>query len=249
MNQNNKNTLKKNYNDWAIFSIINNTKVNEKTVLGWKIVAGRKVTVEIIFHIIRKFRNEIVVRAVGPQGKTNLGNLAAGANKLNFYLPDDMVLFQTEVKQIEMSGDIRIKIPEMIAQVDRRKDLRLFVENGINVEINFLKQNHGQKLATQQFKKTCFDVSAGGLSFIISKTEKKFFKEGDLVKNFKLNLDGKDIEIDTQVVNILEVEPNAQNDLHYKGWKICLKYINLKKPTKKIIEEFVFRYIDLDEAI
>lgn len=249
MNQKNGNTLKKNYNDWAIFSIINNTKINEKTVLGWKIVAGRKVTVEVIFHIIRKFRNEVVVRAVGPQGKSKLANLATGANKLNFYLPDDMVLFQTEVKHIEPAGDIRIKIPEMIAQVDRRKDLRLFVENGINIELQFFKQNHGQKIATQQFKKGCFDISAGGLSFVISKTEKKFFKDGDIIKSIKLNLDNKDIELDSQIINILEVEPNAQNDLHYRGWKVCVKYLNLKKEIKKVIEEFVFRYIELDEAI
>jgi c-di-GMP-binding flagellar brake protein YcgR len=249
MNQKSRNTLKKNFNDWAIFSIINNTKVNEKTVLGWKIVAGKKVTVEVVFHIIRKFRNEIVVRAVGPQGRTNLGNLAAGAQKLNFYLPGDMVLFQTEVKQIEMSGDIRIKIPEMIAQIDRRKDLRLFIENGIKVDVEFFKQGHGQKIINQQFKKQCFDVSGGGLSFIISKTEKKFFKDRDIVKAIKLGLDGEEILVNTQIVNILEVEPNAQNELHYKGWKICLSYVDIKKPTKKKIEDFVFRYIDLDEAI
>lgn len=249
MNQKSRNTLKKNFNDWAIFSIINNTKVNEKTVLGWKIVAGKKVTVEVIFHIIRKFRNEIVVRAVGPQGRKNLGNLAAGAQTLNFYLPGDMVLFQTEVKQIELSGDIRIKIPTMIAQVDRRKDLRLFVENGIKVELNFSKENHGQKVATQQFKKVCFDVSAGGLSFIISKPEKKFFKYRDLVKTIRLSLDNEDIMVDAKVVNILEVEPNSQNDLHYKGWKICLSYVALRNPIKKKIEDFVFRYIELDEAI
>lgn len=249
MGQKNKNLLKKNFNDWAIFSIISNAKINEKTVMGWKIVAGKKVTVEVLFHIIRKFRKEIIVRAIGPQGKATLGNLAAGAQKLNFYLPDEMVLFQSEVKQIEMSGDIKITIPEMIAQVDRRKDLRLFIENGMSVDIEFLKKNHGQKVVTHNFKKTCFDISAGGLSFIISKTEKKFFKENDLLKNLKIYLDGKELEVSAQVINILEVEPDTRNELNYKGWKICLKYLNKKQNASRDIEDYVFRYLDLGEAI
>ena len=157
MNQKNKNILKKNSNDWAIFSIINNTKINEKPVVGWKIVAGEKITVDVTFHIIRKFRNEIVVKAISESEKKKLGELAAGAEKLNFYLPDDMVLFQTEVKQIELSGDLRVKVPDMIAQVDRRKDMRLFIESGMHVELSFQKQNHGQKTATHHFKKKCFD--------------------------------------------------------------------------------------------
>ncbi len=249
MSQSTKNLLTQNFNDWAIFSIISNAKIKEKTVYGWKIIAGKKVTVEVNFHIIRKFRNEIVVRAVGPQGRTNLGDLAAGAQKLNFYLPDDMVLFQTEVKQIEMSGDIRIKIPKMIAQVDRRNDLRLFVENGINVRTKFFKQNHGQKIMTQQFSKPCFDISGGGLSFIISKSERGFFSEDDRINELKIDLDGEVVQAECRIVNVLEVEPDRHNGLIYKGWKVCVKLLNLGAIDKKKVEKFVFKYVDFDQAI
>ncbi len=249
MNQVSKNLLKKNYNDWAIFSIINNAKLKEKTVYGWKIIVGKKVTVEVVFHIIRKFRNEIVIKAVGPQGRQNLGNLAAGAQNLNFYLPDDLVLFQSEVKQIEANGNIRVTFPKMIAQVDRRKHLRLFVENGIKVNVGFTKENHGAKKVKQQFKKPCFDISGGGLSFIVSRTEKAFFKEGDLIEKLKVELDNEQIMCHAKIINIFEVQPDQRNGLIYKGFKICLKLLDMPAESKKKLEEFVFRYVDLDEAI
>ena len=249
MVQGNENLLKKNTKSWAIFSIISNAKIENRPVLGWKIVAGKKVTVEVIFHIIRKFRNEIVVRAVGPLGKKNLGNLAAGAQKLNFYLPDELVLFQSSVKQIEENGDIRVEIPSVIAQIDRRRDLRLLLENSNQVELEFSKENHGVKKRSQTFKKSCYDISAGGVSFIVSKSEKDFFKAGDIVKRLDMKIDNKILHLNSQVINIFEIEPTPHNGLIYKGWKVCLYHLSLDPGHKRLIEDFVFKYIDFDEAI
>lgn len=243
------NSLKKNYNKYAIHSIIENTKEAEKPIMGWKIIAGKKVTVNVIFHIIRKFRNEVVVRAVSDQAKNSLGSLAAGAEKLNFYLPEDLVLFQTTVKSLEENGDIVIEIPEFIAQVDRRKDLRLFLDNGIKIPISFDKQNHGQRVTTQKFNKMCFDISSGGLSFIVSKTESKFFMIDDEIFIESLEIDSNIIKLKAKIVNILDVEPNSHNQLMYKGKKICLKYTKISNRSKEILNDYVFRFVDFDDAI
>ena len=58
--KNMSNKLKKNFDEWAIESLIDNAKKNEHPVLAWKIVAGQKITVEVTFHIIRKFKKEMV---------------------------------------------------------------------------------------------------------------------------------------------------------------------------------------------
>lgn len=249
MENSNQNLLEKNYDEYAIDSIINNTKNDEKTVLAWKFISGKKVTVEVSFYIIRKARKEIVVRAASRQGIKQLGELAASANNLNFYLPQDLVLFQSEVKQIEANGDLRVTIPSMIAQVDRRKKFRLFVENGINVGLKFKKQGHGQRQVEQLFSKECFDISANGLSFIVSKPERKFFEMADKVHNIELNIDGSSMTIDAEVVSLQEIQPAANNNLHYKGWKIALRYTQITDEDVKTIDDFVFRYLDFDKAI
>lgn len=249
MEKSNKNLLKKNFDEWAIFSIIDNTKNDERSVLGWKFVSGKKVTVEVTFYIIRKSRKEIVVRSASRDGKKLLGELAASANNLNFYLPDDMVLFQTEVKQIESNGDVRVAIPKMIAQVDRRKNFRLFIENGIGVKVEFHKSGHGQKHMEQLFRKDCYDISASGLSFIASKSEKKFFEKKDEIQKVKLDLDGLAVDLNCEVVNIQEILPSSNNNLHYKGWKIAVEFTKIAPEHAKAIDNFVFRFVDLDKAI
>lgn len=249
MKQVGSNNLKKNYSAWAIFSLINNTKLNDKHVIGWRMIGGKKVTVDLFIRVIRKFRNELVVRATSPEGRNTIANLIAGSDKLNLYLPEDLVLFQSTVKKSDTNGDVVITIPEMIAQIDRRKHLRLFCEDEMNVSVSFSKQNHGQRVSRQNFEKKCFDVSAGGLSFIISKIEGKFFETGDYVYGLSLNLDRRNTMINAEIVNILDIEPDDRNGLHYKGKKVCLRYVDPTANQQKVINDFVFKYVEIDEAI
>ena len=248
MKQVSGNSLKKNTNTWAIFSIINNAKLNNKPIMAWKIIGGKKITVPVYFHIIRKFRNEIVIRAIKKSENTKLAELTTQGS-LNLYLPDDMVLFQSYVKEIEVSGDIRIILPDMIAQVDRRKHLRLFLDENVTAQLNFFKESNGQRKITQKFSKSCFDISAGGLSFVVSKTELAFFKRGDQIHDLELYIDNECLQVSAEVTNLFEVEPNETNNLIYKGWKISLKYNELESEKVESINNFVFRHVDLEEAI
>lgn len=249
MNQYNKNVLKKNFQDWAIFSIVNNTKLNDKPIIGWKIIAGKKVTAEVVFHTLRKFRDEIVIRAVGHKSKITLTNLTVGSNKLNFYLPDDLVLFQTEVKHIERNGDIRVKMPKMIAQVDRRKHLRLVADEKMTISLSFNKESQALNKGPQKFEKKCFDISAGGCSFIISKIEKTYFTVGEKIADVRLVLGGDVVSVNAKIVNILEEKPNSRNGLLYQGWKICTKNTFLHSQDKRIVDDFVFKYVDFGDVI
>lgn len=249
MNQIRNNNLKKNFSSWAIFSIINNTKLSDKPIIGWRMISGKKVTVELYVRVIRKFRNELIIRATRPEGKNILMNLAAGSDKLNLYLPDDLVLFQSNIKACDENGDIVIGFPDMIAQIDRRKHLRLLVENDIISNVSFNKESHGHKQVQQQFVKKCFDISAGGLSFIVSKTESKFFELGDLVCEFELNIGERKTRLNGHIVNILDIEPDESNGFHYKVKKVCIRYIEPTANQQKVINDFVFKYVSIDEAI
>lgn len=243
------NTLKKNKSKWAIFSLINNTKINKSQIMGWRIVAGKKVTSEIFIRVIRKFRNEFVVRAVSENEKNKLNNLLASSGTLNFYLVNDMVLFQSNVKHIDPNGDFVFSIPEMIAQIDRRKHMRLFLDKSVSATCVFQKENHGHRVAKQQFQKDCFDISAGGLSFFISRAEGKFFEVGDSIDHIRIKIDGRWVNVKGDVVNVLEVEPDERNQLHYKARKVCIKYFDTAEKARKSIDEFVFQHLDLEEAM
>ena len=172
--------------EWAIFSIINNAKLNEKTLVAWRIIGGKKVTVDVKIRVIRKFRSELVMSPENSRSKAMLSDLAAGTDRLNFFLAEEMVLFQSRIKSKDRSGDITVEIPDLIAQIDRRKHLRLFVEEKQPVLLEFSKKTNSHLTTVQTFKKPIFDLSAGGLSFVISKLESKFFRLGDKLQKVKL---------------------------------------------------------------
>jgi hypothetical protein len=246
MNQS-SNPLKKNHAAWAIFSILNNTKLQSKPVMGWRLIGDKKVTVELNLHIIRKFRNELVFKAEG-ENQIVLSHLVAGSDKLNIFLPNDLALFQSKIKVFE-NGLVTLSMPEMIAQVDRRKFMRLPVDDGIDCSIKFFKQSHLQQRNIQSFDRKCFDVSAGGLSFIVSKAEEKFFKSGDFILGLELKIDGIVNTMSAQVVNILDIEPNERNKLIYKGSKICLRFTQIDQKAQKFIQDFVFKNSDLNSDV
>ncbi len=249
MNDANRKNLKKNYSPWAIESILSNAKAESKSIVAWRIASGKKLTTNVFIRVIRKSRSELVLKATDFSSSKMLSTLVSGSDKLNFYMPDEMVLFQSDIKSFDSSGDLIIKIPSMIAQIDRRKDMRLFLDDHCHAQANFMKSN-GRSLEThQRFDKSCFDISAGGLSFVVSKTEAKFFSRGDFIKPMKILVEKKEIMVFARVVNIFDVEPDAHNGLHYRGKKICVNFERIDPMARKLIADFVFRHIDLSEAV
>lgn len=243
------NKLTKNFSEWAIFSIINNTKLNDRTLVAWRLIGGKKVTVNVKIRVLRKFRSEIVLKTEDVRSQAMLQDLTAGTDKLNFYLQQEMVLFQTMIKSRSAEGEITVTIPNMIAQIDRRKHLRLFVEDYMPIQVNFIKKSNLNGNVTQQFDKKCYDLSAGGFSFVISKTEAKFFKIGDPVLNVSLNMDGQFIYFNAKIVNLLNVEPNELNKLNYKGLKVCLKFLDLAQKYHDVINDYVFKNVDFSQNV
>lgn len=242
------NKLKKNYHDWAIFSIINDVKIKEKNVVGWKIVAGKKITTDLTIKIIRKFNGEMVLSPKSSYQRNILESMITANNKLNIFFPTEMVLFQSEVKEYNERG-VTIDIPDMIAQLDRRQYLRYKVEEDVQVEIEFKKNKSGVNDILQKFKKQCFDISAGGLSFYVSKTEYSYFRRGDEIEQIDLIMDGKKVKIAAEIINIFDQEPDSRNGLFYKSWKICLQYSKIQEDTRKKINDFVFQNVDFVEDV
>jgi c-di-GMP-binding flagellar brake protein YcgR len=241
------NKLIPNSEQWVIFNIINSAKLDGKLFIAWKFVGKQKITVEIEIVMIRKFRDEFKIKAVGANQK-NLKEIFSGCETVNIYAPDDLVLFQSQIKYADPDGGYLVTFPKMIAQVERRRFLRLFVTDHLQIFVNFLKKGHGVRRGIQSFEKKCFDVSAGGLSFIVSSIESRYFAVGDDLYGMELLIDNQSYLINGKIVNILEMKPNERNQLAYKGTKVCIKYTEVEVIAVKHINDYVFRHSDIEAA-
>lgn len=254
-------TLKKNSSSHAIFSILSSAKDHGKTVIAWKMSLGKKVTAEVFLRVIRKSRGEILFKGVDATNQKVLSSLVSGAETLNIFLPEELVLFQSKLKHFDSSGDVILEIPEMIAQVDRRKNLRLTIPDWLSVKARFVKKTKSKTGSNQLFKrdkgeekgqqleKECFDISAGGLSFIVSRAESKLYSAGESIEGIQLLFKEREVHVAGTVVNILDVEPNGGNGLHYRGRKICVNFNHVEKEDRIFLENFVFRHADLSDAV
>lgn len=244
-----KNTLKTNRNGHAIYSILNNTKIQGKPAVAWRLASGKKITAEVFFRVVRKSRGELLLRGTDPANQKILSTLISGRDKINIFLPEDMALFQAEIKSYETFGDATVKIPRMIAQVDRRKHLRLFLGEESLATARFFKESKLQSGGKQLFDKSCHDLSAGGLSFVVSRMEGKFFAKGELLKGLAIRAENREARVDAKIVSIHEVEPDGQNKLHYRGLKVCVNYTAISDKDRKFLNDLVFRHSDLGEAV
>jgi c-di-GMP-binding flagellar brake protein YcgR len=233
--------LKENRNPKVISELITSTKEKMGPVLVWIMHGEEKVTVEMWIQIIRKSKNELVFRT-RTQNVPMVHSLVGSREHVNVFFPSDLVFFQTRVKQLTPDGELTLSIPDMIAHVDRRKHLRITTNPSILTEISFYKSFFSHKVNTQLFKKSCFDIGAGGLSFVISKMEGKYFNIGDKIVGIVLQLGENKIEVDATIVNVLAIEPDNFNKLVYKGQKICLKFDKVNAIYKETLEMFIFKY-------
>lgn len=241
--------LHTNFNTEAVVSILEATKNESKNVICWRLVAGKKILADVKIRVFRKKRQELVIKATSTQSENVLRSFAIGNDKLNFYIPDSLILFQSEILRQENEHEITVKVPEIMAQAERRKFFRYYPEEHQDLSIQFSKENHVQNKTTAHFNKKLLDISAGGTAFLILSHEKKFFQENEVLKNIELKLEGKKYKVNLQILRIFNVKPTYENGLVHPGQKITAKFIKTEKSTIEKILYFVIENMNLPDVI
>lgn len=240
------NKLKKIHDKSLIYSHLQSTKDNEHEVWVWRMIGDEKHLVSVRFDAIRKTRSDFSLMA-SDKSLTSLRDLVGGSSALDIYIPDSSLLFRANIKQFDpLSGKFYLEVPPFMAQVERRKNFRVNVYSKSDVMVEFSKNILYPRAHSQIFLKSCFDISAGGFSFLVSRLESKYFKEKDKISSLKIKIGERNIDVDASVISVLEIEPDIHNRLHYKVWKICCKLDRLDVFQKKFLEKYIFERIIYD---
>ncbi len=243
-----RNSLIQNENSKVIFNTLRDVKVGHEKCLAWKMSKNQKITAEIEIDVIRKFNNEVVFKAKDEGQLEKLKLIISGSEKINIFLVSKGVLFQADFKVFDHENKLVLKFPQMIAQAERRKSLRLILDEKVDSSINFLKSyfDRDNKIQTQGFKKSCYDLSSGGLSFIINHKETKFFNTGEELSEINIKFDGLEHKVQGKIVNLIPVDPGPQNKLLYAGFRVCIEFNEIDGITKDLIDIFVFKHLDIE---
>ena len=227
-----------------VFRILSDCQREQVRVVIWRLVNGHKIISDFKIDVIKKFNNQLVL-SLSNLKDPNVADILSGFEKVSFYIPKKGVIFQARFVRYSIDSKLSVIIPDKISQIERRTFLRLIIDSEHLVKIKFKSTNENILGANKYFEKSCYDLSVGGLSFMVSKAENKFFNMGDYLP-IKLLFDCKEITLAGEIVNYLAIEPNDVNKLAYKAYKVCIKFLNMKEEDIKIVENFVFRYVTIN---
>lgn len=239
---NNDNSLKKVKDEYAILSLLFGAKDNSADVFVWKLIGNTKHLGQVRIESIRKMRNDFCIIPAEGQDRA-VQDLMSGQNYVDLYIPDSALLLRCSVKQTDAPFRYYLKIPEFVAQVDRRKSLRLNTYDTSEVKVSFGKSVANPRPMSQYFLKDCFDVSPGGFSFFISKMESKFFHANDPISTVEIKAGKWSTHADAEIVMIREVEPDEFNGLTYKVWRVSCRFSKIDQISRKYLEKFIFERI------
>lgn len=244
MSKNNK--LAQNYYKKSILARLKEIQLSKQELYVWRILGDKKVTAKVEIKIIKNTRDEVIFD-VKPENENQVRDIITGVEFVNFYAPKGNILFRTEFKFYSADMKLVTSFPKAIAMQERRESLRLRVDE-FNVKVNFQKDLKKRTISLKDFDKTCFDLSTGGISFIMTATEARYFEIGD--KIFYANIYYENIKIDSDLtlVNLIPIEPNDHNQLAYKGFKACFSFIRISDEDKERIDTFVMSKIDMSKA-
>lgn len=238
---NDSNKLKKVVDFAVILNLITSAKAKNAEVYVWKVIGDKKHLSQVRLESIRKTRKDFAIVPTEGQ-EQNLQDIIGTSNTVDIFIPDSTLIFRSVIRISESPSRYYLEIPEFVAQVERRKNLRLVLEDASEFKISFSTTTNGPRPIAQYFHKGCYDVSTGGLSFYISRLELKFFQEQGTI-DLVIKIDKVMLKAKALLTNIREIDPDEFNGLSYKVWKVGCRFIEIDQLARKYIENFIFERI------
>jgi len=236
-----KDTLLSNIKDPAvIYDLLMGCKETQSDVFIWKLVAGEEYLGRVTIESVSKARRDFSIIPTGDD-ETEVQNLLMNQSYIDFYIPNCSLLFRCQLKT--NSGPIRytLQLPVEIAQIDRRSSQRLNTLDDEELKISF--KSRTDRGLDQQFSKACFDISGGGLSFYISRMERKFFREGEVLQELNISTPGWKSSVNVELIMVREIEPNEFNGLPYKVWRVSGRFKSLDEKIRHQLDRYIFERI------
>ncbi|HXH73976.1 MAG TPA: hypothetical protein VNJ08_03375 [Bacteriovoracaceae bacterium] len=236
------NKLNKVKDEATILNLITGAKEGSFEIFIWKLIGGAKHLGQVRIESVRKLRKDFCIIPIEGQDR-QVQDLMSSQGYIDLYIPESALLLRCQIKQTEAPVRYYLNLPQFVAQVERRKSIRLDVYENSEVKVCFSKSVQAPRTMTQYFMKSCVDVSSGGFSFFVSKMESKFFQPGDPIHDVDVKAGPWSAKLDSEITEIRDVEPDEFNGLTYKVWRVSCKFSQIDQISKKYIDKFILERI------
>lgn len=129
-------------------------------------------------------------------------------------------------------GGFKFGAPAAIYKVQRRKDMRLMIPFGRVVRVEIPDPVY----VNQKLSKKIFDISAGGLSFVVEDSEVALFQAGSIVQGMVFSIGSRRITVDAEVRHIKAQPGDSSNP----GFKVGVLFTRIGGGDANWIAAYVF---------
>ena len=209
-------------------AILQGLKKADTKLYVWNCHNDSITKAEVVLENYNKIKKYIICKPTEGSAYY-LADMVTGMGKLNFYIPDKSIYFISELKMLK--DELVISWPEKLYLNDRR-EIERTNDFTSQVEIEF-------EYDKKRFKRNCFDIGPGGLSFILSTTETYNFKKEDVIPFINLRIDRDKIEISGKIQSIDKIDPKVNKKYAYKATRISLRFIEPDQVSIKKIKQLI----------
>ncbi len=143
--------------------------------------------------------------------------------------PKANLFFKATFLGIDEAG-FKYSFPEKVFKVQRRKDFRFQIPVG-----HVLRAEFDDPLGTEKLRPKILDISAGGISLIVSDAEEVIFSMGMVIKDVVFTVKNRKITVDCEVRH-KRAMPESSRQV---GHKIGLQYVGIKSGDAQHIAGYV----------
>ena len=164
-----------------------------------------------------------------------------------YFLNSSLFIFSKVESFKKDSNLLKLTFPEVGFFKERRAESRHLAED--TAELSFAKATPWkgvQSVASRPIKKV-FDISSGGLSFLMGKGESLPFSEGDRIDQVTLIIAGKKISVGLHVTSILKIKPFIFESIPYGNRKVCCEIIFSKESDRPKWSQFLAKLFSLPD--
>jgi hypothetical protein len=153
---------------------------------------------------------------------------------LNVKLERATIFFTSKLESNSFSN-LQFTLPKKIFKVQRRQQQRFKILQGYVLRVSFL----GPIDPLKELKQKIYDVSSGGLSFLVENSETAVFQPGSVLKNMTFTIRNIEFKLAGEIIHCKPVIENALGQNQNKT-KVGIKFVEIDSKSAGIIDEYVF---------
>ncbi|MBF0297474.1 MAG: PilZ domain-containing protein [Oligoflexia bacterium] len=234
----------------SIIDILTSVQKDKESIFIVKVENNIKKMLKVSIQSYKKdYSNDIksifLSLKIDAENKNSIENIKKNDKYIFIYIPNKKIMFQSQLLETHKNKNLlllNIQLPLTIHVLDKRKYVRLSAsETDHNIIVQFNKKYEKmERTFSRHFELPCFDISIGGISFIIEQEHTNLFHVDDLIDKLSIRIDyNKDIVVQGKIINCCQIKPNKINKLTRSAYKIGICFNQIPSTDQEWLNSFI----------